>query len=129
MINLPHDDRIAYKAAASVGKAARGILGAGLLAVCGIACAQQTHPCAAPAIKQARALLLFHHGSDVNVGVDDTVKLLAPLRNPVNARQFFDVLEVRGHVYRTTYQIRLIYVQNSRSCLLMGQEILERSSP
>jgi hypothetical protein len=90
---------------------------------------QQTHRCAEDAIRQARALLVFHNGADVNVGVDDTVKVLAPLRNPVNRRQFFDVLEVRGYVYRANYQMRLIYARSERDCALMGQEILERSSP
>lgn len=90
---------------------------------------QQSHRCAADAIKQARALLVFHHGADVNVGVDDTVRVLPPLRNPVNRRQFFDVLEVRGYVYRANYQMRLIYAQGVGDCALMGQEILERASP
>ena len=90
---------------------------------------QQTHRCAAEAIQQAKTLLIFHHGADMNVGVDDAVKVLAPLRNPVNRRQFFDVLEVRGYVYRANYQMRLIYAQVPGSCALMGQEILKRSSP
>jgi hypothetical protein len=93
-----------------------------------LAHAEKTHPCAANAIKQAKALLIFHTGADANVGVDDTYKLLAPLRNPVNPRQSFDVLEVHGYVYRANYQMRLIYAQLPGSCVLMGQEILERSS-
>lgn len=98
-----------------------------LLSACGHA--QQPHRCAGEALKQAKALLMFHAGADVNVGIDDEVKVLAPLRNPVNRNQFFDVLEVRGHVYRANYQMRLIYAQIPGSCALMGQEILERSSP
>ena len=91
--------------------------------------AQQTHRCAGDAIKQAKALLIFHTGADANVSVEDTVKVLAPLRNPVNRRQYFDVLEVRGYVYRANYQMRLIYAQIPGTCALMGQEIIERSSP
>ena len=91
--------------------------------------AQQRHPCEAHAIKQAHALLVFHNGADVNVAVDDTARVLAPLRNPVNPRQLFDVLEVRGYVYRANYQMRLIYARVPGTCALMGQEILERSSP
>jgi hypothetical protein len=98
-----------------------------LLSACGHA--QQQHRCAADAVKQAKALLIFHNGADVNVGVDETVKVLPPLRNPVNRRQFFDVLEVRGYVYRANYQMRLIYAQIPGACALMGQEILERSTP
>ena len=91
--------------------------------------AQQTHRCSADAIKQAKALLIFHTGTDVNVSVDDTFKVLVPLRNPVNRRQYFDVLEVHGYVYRANYQMRLIYAQIPGTCALMGQEIIERSSP
>ncbi len=98
-----------------------------LLSACGHA--QQQHRCAAEAVKQARALLIFHNGADVNVGVDDTAKVLPPLRNPVNPRQLFDVLEVRGYVYRANYQMRLIYARVPGTCALMGQEILERASP
>jgi hypothetical protein len=90
---------------------------------------QQTHRCAADAIKQAKALLIFHHGTEVNAGIDESVKVLPPLRNPVNRRQFFDVLEVRGYIYRANYQMRLIYAQIPGNCVLMGQEILERASP
>ena len=100
-----------------------------LLLLSTFAHAQQTHRCAADAIQQAKSLLLFHTSADVNVGVDDTVKVLPPLRNPVNGKQFFDVLEVRGYVYKANYQMRLIYAQVPGTCALMGQEILERSSP
>ena len=91
--------------------------------------AQQNHRCSADAIKRARALLIFHMGTDVNVSVENTFKVLAPVRNPVNRRQYFDVLEVHGHVYRANYQMRLIYAQIPGTCALMGQEIIERSSP
>jgi hypothetical protein len=101
----------------------------GLLSLSTLAHGQTTHRCATEALTQAKALLIFHVGSDANVGVDDKVKVLTPLRNPVNRRQFLDVLEVKGFVYRANYQMRLIYAQIPGSCALMGQEILERSSP
>jgi hypothetical protein len=91
--------------------------------------AQQNHRCSADAIKQAKALLIFHAGTEENVSVDNASKVLAPLRNPVNRRQYFDVLEVHGHVYRANYRMRLIYAQIPGTCALMGQEIIERSSP
>ena len=53
---------------------------------------------------------------------------MPPLRNPVNLRQRFDVLEVRGYVYKANYQMRLVYAQIPGACALMGQEILERAS-
>lgn len=93
------------------------------------ALAHGQHRCAAEAIKQAKALLIFHVGGELNASVDETVKVLPPLRNPVNRRQFFDVLEVRGYVYRANYQMRMLYAQIPGTCALMGQEILERSSP
>ena len=58
--------------------------------------AQQTHPCSADAIKQAKALLIFHAGTDVNVSVDEAFKVLAPLRNPVNRRQYLTYWKCRA---------------------------------
>lgn len=89
--------------------------------------AQTEHRCAADAIKQAMALLVFHSGADTNVGVEQTAKQLPPLRNPVDRRQWFDVLEVQGYVYRAEYQMRLIYARVPGKCALMGQEIIELS--
>lgn len=87
------------------------------------------HPCAGHAIKQAKALLVFHSGAEADTSVDDDVQVRPPLRNPVNRRQFFDVLRVQGHVYRADYQMTLIYARVPGQCVLMGQEVLERSSP
>ncbi len=99
-----------------------------LLLLSMLAHGQQRHPCADDAIKQAQALLLFHTGADTRATVEDTVKVMPPLRNPVNLRQRFDVLEVRGYVYKANYQMRLVYAQIPGACALMGQEILERAS-
>ena len=91
--------------------------------------AKSAHPCAAEAVKQAGLLLQFHasHAAAAETGVEDSVKVLAPLRNPASRRQSFDVLEVQGHVYRANYQMRLIYARLPGNCVLMGQEIIERS--
>lgn len=86
------------------------------------------HPCAAHALKQARALLVFHSGAEADASVDDSVQVMPPLRNPVNRRQFFDVLRLQGHVYRADYRLTLIYARVPGQCVLMGQEVLERSS-
>jgi hypothetical protein len=83
------------------------------------------HPCAAGAVPQARKLLAFHAGPDDRLAVDDAVKRLAPIRNPANRAQQFDVLELQGHIYKGQYRIRLIYAQVGGQCVLMGQEILE----
>lgn len=86
------------------------------------------HACAAEALTQARALLVFHSGDASRVEIDDRIRVLAPRRNPVNARQRFDVLEVSGHVYRADYRIRLLYARLLGPCILMGQEVIELSS-
>ena len=83
------------------------------------------HRCAGAAVDQARKLLVFHVGLDDRLAIDDAVKPLAPIRNPVNRAQRFDVLEIWGHVYKGQYRIRLIYAQPGGECVLMGQEILE----
>ena len=86
------------------------------------------HRCAEAASKQARALLAFHAGSGTAIDIDAEVRVLAPLRNPVNRRQMLDVLEVQGHVYRADYRLRLIYARIPGDCVLMGQEVIELSS-
>src|SRR5262245_29842119 len=91
--------------------------------------AADSHRCSADAINRAKALLIFHTSAAENVSVESTISVLAPLRNPVNRRQYFDVLEVHGYVYRANYQMRLIYAQIPGTCALMGQEIVERSNP
>jgi hypothetical protein len=91
--------------------------------------AAHAHPCDADAIKRATPLLRFHFEDDqANVGIDDTVKQLAPVK-ALSGSGKFDVLEVWGHIYKADYRMRFIYAQVPDSCLLMGQEILEASNP
>ena len=59
------------------------------------------------------------------MAIDSAVKSLAPIRNPANRTQRFDVLELWGHVYKGHDRIRLIYAQPGSECVLMGQEILD----
>jgi hypothetical protein len=86
---------------------------------------QKPHPCAAAAAAQAGKLLVFHIGPDDRITIDPLVRSLAPLRNPANRAQRFDVLEVWAHVYKGQYRMRFIYARPSGECVLMGQEILE----
>lgn len=89
-----------------------------------------TIQCSSNAIEQARKLLNFHVGGDDRISIDSKVKELPPLRNPANPRQTFQVLEVLGFIYKAQYRMRFIYFNsNNVKCLLMGQEILENSSP
>jgi hypothetical protein len=85
----------------------------------------QPSTCAEHAVSQARKLLSFHADGDDRIAVDDKVKELPPLRNPADAQQRFQVLEVWGHVYKARYRLRLIYATIGGSCTLMGQEVLE----
>jgi hypothetical protein len=85
------------------------------------------HRCAADAREQARKLIAFHTGTDRTVGVDEGVVELPSIANPAAKKQRFDVLELRGHLYKANYRIRLIYAQVPGPCVLMGQEILEHA--
>jgi len=98
---------------------------AGLLSGSSHASQQKPHRCADAAVQQARKLLVFHVGPDDRITIDRAVKPLAPIRNPANRAQQFDVLEVWGHVYKGQYRMRLIYARPGSECVLMGQEILE----
>lgn len=98
------------------------------LFVCGAAHAEPVHRCSAPALKQAQRLLTFHFGADERIEIEQSVKVLSPIRNPANKSQMFDVLEVSGYVYKGQYRMHLIYAQTKGECLLMGQEILEQAS-
>ncbi|WP_332876737.1 hypothetical protein [Massilia sp. S19_KUP03_FR1] len=86
------------------------------------------HHCAAAAAGQAQRLLSFHLGPDQRIEIAQEVKVLAPIRNPANRKQQFDVLEVWGNVYKGQYRMHFIYAQMQGDCVLMGQEILEHAS-
>lgn len=81
--------------------------------------------CSVPAIAQARKLLNFHADGDDRIAIDDKVKELPSLKNPADAQQRFQVLEVWGYIYKARYRMRLIYAPMGGSCTLMGQEVLE----
>lgn len=83
------------------------------------------HRCAEAALEQARKLLLFHFGPDDRIEIAKSVKELAPIHNPADPDQMFDVLEVWGFIYKGQYRMRLIYARIPGQCVLMGQEILE----
>ncbi len=98
-------------------------------------------PCAQDARQRAELLLRLHFvmeagdapskfaSSEVsNMGIDDKVAVLKPIKALVGKGKF-DVLEVRGSIYKANYRMRMIYAQITGSCLLMGQEILEVSNP
>ena len=91
----------------------------------GLARAEDAHRCAAAAGKQALQLLRFHAGNDERIEIDRSVKVMAPIRNPADKRQAFDVLEVWGYIYKAQYRMHFIYAQLPGECLLVGQEVLE----
>ena len=103
--------------------------------------AAKEHACAAQARSLAGELLKLHFRSDEiakqskepsgemqNSSIDKSVKTLKPIKAAVG-KGMFDVLEVNGNIYKTTYRMRFIFAQGSGSCSLMGQEILELSNP
>jgi hypothetical protein len=90
--------------------------------------AQKAHRCAPAALAQAPRLLAFHFGPDSRIEIDKSVKVLAPIRNPANTAQRFDVLEVWGHIYKGDYRMRFLYARVPGECVLMGQEVLEFAS-
>ncbi len=96
-----------------------------LMLISSLTWAESDHRCSAAATQQAHRLLTFHAGADDRIAVDETVKSLAPISNPANKSQSFDVLEVWGFIYKAKYRMRLLYAQMPGDCLLMGQEILE----
>lgn len=105
--------------------AALGLLGMLLTVDRGTAAAQPGHRCAPSARAQAAKLLAFHFSEADRVEIADAVKTLAPIRNPADRRQRFDVLEVWGYVEKGQYRMRFLYARLPGECVLMGQEILE----
>ncbi len=103
----------------------RALLAMALLCVAAPVAAE--HACAAAARTQAKKLLELHIGPDDRISIETQVRRLAPIRNPANRRQTFDVLEVWADVYKGRYRMRLIYAQAPQQCLLMGQEVLEHA--
>ena len=96
-----------------------------LFLACGAAWAEDAHRCSAAASKQALQLLRFHSGNDDRIEIDRSVKVLAPIRNPADKRQAFDVLEVWGFIYKAQYRMHFLYAQLPGECILVGQEVLE----
>ena len=91
--------------------------------------AKPVHACAADAVKQADRLLKFHMKDDDRATVDPaSVKPVGTVA-ALAGKGRFDVLEVTGSVYKTDYRMHLIYAQIPGDCVLMGEEILERSDP
>jgi hypothetical protein len=78
---------------------------------------------------QAKKLLMFHFGEDDRISIAPRVKQLPSLTNPANPKQKFSVYEVWGYIYKGQYRMRFIYYPlQDKSCVLMGQELLEHAS-
>ncbi|MGL5040429.1 MAG: hypothetical protein ACRC9V_08455 [Aeromonas sp.] len=99
-----------------------------MLVATNAAYAAPSSQCKAAAVEQAQKLLTFHFGPDDRIEIDNDVKVLTPMRNPVNKSQKFDVYEVWGNIYKGQYRMHLIYAQMPGECVLVGQEILEWTS-
>lgn len=110
------------------GASVKIAIGAVLLALSSLVFATPLHSCSGAATEQAKKLLAFHVGSDNLIEIDKAVKELAPIHNPANKKQLFDVLEAWGYLYKGQYRMRFIYARQTGECVLMGQEILEYAS-
>ena len=100
---------------------------ASLLLAINPANAASPHPCAADAISRAAKLLALQAETDQPGKIATTVTALKPIRNPANTKQSFDVLAIKGYVYKSEYRMRFIYAQIPGQCALIGQEILEHT--
>lgn len=101
-----------------------------LLVLSSQAAAQSQHPCARDALARAEPLLRVHWGSNdmPRPDIDSAVASIPPIR-ALQGSGKIDVLEVWGHIYRTSYRMRFLYARIPGTCALMGQEILENSDP
>ncbi len=91
--------------------------------------AASPHHCAAAAVKQAEKLLAFHSDNDDRATIDSNSVRVIGTVGALAGKGRFDVIEVYGSIYKADYRMRLIYAQIPGDCVLMGQEILERSDP
>ena len=82
------------------------------------------HPCQDSARIQAEKLLTFHFGHDDRIFIDPDVVPLPDIKNPAG-KDYYDVLEVWGYIYKGRYRMTFTYAQGVSGCLLMGQSILE----
>ena len=99
------------------------------LATAGSALAQE-HRCAPDAVERAKKLLRFHLDDATlaeRAGAGTKARTVAPIR-ALKGNATLDVLEVTSDVYKARYRMRFIYARG-QGCALMGQEILEASSP
>lgn len=109
------------------------LLSAFLFFGAGEASAQKQHVCAPTAISKAERLLRLHfldnsEDKSTDVSIDKTVKSMPPIK-ALKGKGSFDVVEVRGHIYKADYRMRFVFAQIKDACVLMGQEILEASDP
>ncbi|MBP9679887.1 MAG: hypothetical protein KBD76_00665 [Bacteriovorax sp.] len=96
--------------------------------------ASKTHPCAKDAIWNADKLLRLHFDQDSNstnienLGIENRVSIRPSILAP-SKKGKYEVLEVLGYIYKADYRMRFTYARLGKTCILMGQEILEMSNP
>ena len=92
--------------------------------------AQQNHPCSADVLVRAPGLLKHHlpdlgSASSHGFSIKKQISQLAPIKNPAESKQSFDVLEAWAYVYKAKYRLRFYYAKFPGECVLVGQEVLE----
>lgn len=116
------------------------LLAAVLLAAPAIAA--EPHHCAADAVKRGGELLQFYWNdgdqkladqpgepvegsSDMAWSIDPEPTVQPPVKS-AGTSESYDVLQVFAYVYKATFRIRLLYVQDPSSCSLAGFELLSQ---
>ena len=89
------------------GLAVKSAVCATLLLLSSLAHAEPVHHCTSTAMEQAKKLLVFHAGADHGIKINQSVQKRAPIPNPANRKQSFDVLEVWGYIYKLDPQVFL----------------------
>lgn len=81
--------------------------------------------CADDARVQARKLLALHTDNDPRLELAKDATARPSVRNPADATQRLEVVEVWGFVAKGQYRMRFLYIGGYTPCTLVGQEILE----
>ncbi len=63
-----------------------------------------------------------------NLGIENRVSIRPSILAP-SKKGRYEVLEVLGYIYKADYRMRFTYARLGKTCILMGQEILEMSNP
>jgi hypothetical protein len=83
--------------------------------------------CSDQALNQAMKILIFHTntGDEFIKEIDSSSIKYKTIKNPLNPKQIFQVIEIRGSMEKMEYRIQLTYFPVGGLCVLVGEEILQ----